>query len=198
MWIAFNYYVSLIPHNPRPIASVIVSVVNCFQLLCIFDPTQPACVLAMFTFVVNCFQLLCIFDPTQRVTITLWLMSSCELLSIIMYLWSHTTKDKENGSVLQLWIAFNYYVSLIPHNQHCNLYSDCSVVNCFQLLCIFDPTQRMWHLRIGFVRCELLSIIMYLWSHTTAQPFTSVYYVLWIAFNYYVSLIPHNQISSYQ
>ncbi len=171
------------------------AVVNCLHLFCIFAlwNNQQRCWPCRLA-VVNYLHLSCIFALwNNRLTNTTPWTTCCELLAFILYLCSLKQPVTEaEPSVLELWIACIYLVSLLfettwyenrPKQRH--------VVNCLHLSCIF----ALWNnLTIQIERCliccELLAFILYLCS--LKQPSNSQSYnlaPLWIACIYLVSLL---------
>ena len=145
--------------------------------------------------VVNCFQN-CIFtyDSQQCKALPIPL-DSCELLSKLYFylwfptyiiLWSKCIKlwiafkivfllmipNQLSFSIVirRLWIAFKIVFLLMIPNKSCNLYSNASVVNCFQN-CIFTYDSQLGLLQGFFLKsCELLSkLYFYLWFPTVHQ-----------------------------
>ena len=118
LWIAFKSSIfTMIYNNISPIFSNVI-VVNCFQKFYFYDDLQPG--------------------TTSSIIVT-----SCELLSKVLFLRWFTTSHPKHSSRGSLWIAFKSSIFTMIYNQFFGSNRIVGVVNCFQKFYFYDDLQQI-------------------------------------------------------
>ena len=166
-----------------------MSVVNCFQNLCIFaSETTRLTTGCRSTLLWIAFKICVYLHQKQPCSIILQVQTRCELLSKFVYIYirnntvalvlilavvvncfqnlcifaSETTRAPIRPEGLELWIAFKICVYLHQKQHTKKILIRATVVNCFQNLCIFASETTNPFLALHSSCCELLSKFVYI------------------------------------